>query len=895
MPKNQNPPRWTDRLLENFCAPHLLEEVQGDLQELYGEWRWEYGEQRANWLYLWHTIKFFRPFVIRRNHTIRPLNQSAMFKNYFKVGVRNILKYRVFSFINVFGLAVAMSVCMLIILMLADQRSYDQFHTKKDQIYRVLSHAKGSAVPNATSPFPLAATLPEYTTVEEATHLVPGAGGDATYGERSVEVRGFFADSSFFNVFSFDLVEGDKREALSQPNAMVITRERAEALFGNEEAIGKRVEFANRGLRLLKFDFVSDPGTNPVDWGSFTITGVIDLTQYKSHIKFDMLISAASLPALHHQEKVTDLTNNWRHYSQCYTYALLKPESNEVDLTTLLNTLVADKYADFEELAGLKLVPQSLDNIAVGQFAGNPLSLRLPIEAYYFLGFLALIILLSAGLNYTNLSVARALTRAKEIGVRKVTGAKRRDVIYQFLSESVLTVLFALGLAYLLLTLVKSAFMGLWANQYLDFDLQGDALVYFAFLGLAILIGLLAGAYPALHLSRYTPVRVLKNLSSEKPGKLGVRKMLSVSQFVISLFFIVTSLLVYHQFRHYLDFEYGFDSENLVNIPLQGNDYQQLYRELSSVPEVSTISASAYIPATAMSLGSTRVRKAGNEPNEADPAFERMSVDTSFISNLGLRLVAGRNLRDEGDSNRKIVVNEAAVQALGYEYPSDILGELLEIGAYEESMEVVGVLEDFKFQTPVMEDGIGPLLFRYQPEQFSYLNVKIAAGDVAGTLAKLSAAWQRVDPVHPFQYQFFDDQLVKVNQWLGDLVAIIGFIAALAIIIACLGLLGMATYTAERRTKEVGIRKVLGAGEFNLALLLSRGFLTTLAVSVALGAPLSYFINNLWLQNFPNRVDFGVAMISGGSLVLLVLGLLTIGSQTLRVAQRNPVDTLRNE
>ena len=817
-----------------------------------------------------------------------------MLKNYLKVGLRNIVKYKVFSFINVFGLAVAMSVGMLIILMLADQRSYDQFHAKKDRIYRVLTQEKGSAVPSARSPFPLAAALPEYAAVEEATHLVPGAGGDATYGEKSVEMRGFFADAAFFNVFDFELLAGDENRALSQPNALVITRTLAESLFGNEDAVGKRVEFTDRGLRLLKFDFVSDPGSSSVDWGSYTVTGVIDPAQYKSHIKFDVLVSAASLPALYQQEKVTDATGDWQASSQCYTYVLLKPGSSEADLTTSLNDLVAHQYADTEP-AGLTLAPQSMSAIAVGQFVGNPLTLRLPIEAYYFLGFMALIILLLAGLNYTNLSIARALTRAKEIGVRKVTGARRRDLIYQFLSESVLTVLFALVVAYLLLTLVKSGFTGLWANQYLDFDLQGNAVVYFVFLGLTLLIGLLAGAYPALHLSRYAPTRVLKNLSGEKPGKLGVRKLLSASQFVVSLFFIITSLLVYQQFRHYLDFEYGFEAENLINIPMQGNDYQRLRNELSAVPEVTAISASAYIPATAMSLGSTPVRKAENEPSEADPAFERMSVDTSFISNFGLSLVAGRNLRADGESGHGVVVNEAAARALGFTLPADIIGESLEVGAYKEPVKVVGVLADFKFQTPVMEDGIGPLLFRYQPEQFSYLNVRIAAGDVSGTLAKLAATWQRVDPVHPFQYQFFDDQLLKVNLWLGDLVAVIGFIASLAIVIACLGLLGMATYMAERRTKEVGIRKVLGAGAFNLALLLSRGFLTTLAVSVAIGAPLSYFVNNLWLQNFPNRVDFGAATLLGGSLALLVLGLLTIGSQTLRAAQRNPVDTLRSE
>ncbi len=758
----------------------------------------------------------------------------------------------------------------------------------------MLSQEKGSAIPSAKSPFPLTTALPEYAAVEETTHLFPGIGGDATYGEQSVEMRGFFADSSFFHVFSFDLAAGNKSSALNQPNAMVITRKLAESLFGNEDAVGKRIEFADRGLRLLKFDFVNDPGTSSVDWGSFTITGVIDPTQYKSHIKFDVLVSTASLPALYQQEKVTDFTGDWHQYSQCYTYVLLKPENSEPDLMVSLNDLTEHQYADMEDQAGLKLLPQSLNSITPGRFTGNPLSFQLPIEAYYFLGFLALIVLFSACLNYNNLSIARALTRAKEIGVRKVTGARRRDLVYQFLSESVLTALFALTLAYLLLILVKTAFMGLWANQYLDFNLRGNTLVYFVFLGLALLIGLLAGTYPALYLSRYSPTKVLKN-NSEKPGKLGIRKVLSASQFVISLFFVITSLLVYHQFRHYLNFEYGFDSANLINIPLQGNDYQRLRNELSAVPEVSAVSASAYVPATAMSLGSTRVRKAENEPSDADPSFERMSVDTGFISNFGLRIIAGRNLHDEGTSNPDIVVNEAAAQALGFAYSSDIVGQVLEVDAYKEPVEVIGVLKDFKFQTPVMEDGIGPLLFRYQPEQFTYLNVKITASDVAGTLDKLAVAWHRVDPVHIFQYQFFDDQLVQVNQWMGDLASMIGFMASLAIVIACLGMLGMATYTAERRTREVGIRKVLGAGEFDLALLLSQEFLTTLLVSIAIGAPISYFVNDAWLQNFPNRVDFGLGTILWGSLLLLGLGLLTIGSQTLRAALANPVDSLRSE
>lgn len=817
-----------------------------------------------------------------------------MIKNYFKVGIRNIIKYKVFSFINIFGLAVALSVCMLIILMLADQRSYDQFHVKKDRIYRVLSKVKDSVTPNASSPFPLANTMKEeYSIVEDATQLIPGVGGDATYKQKTVEMSGFFADTSFFEVFSFELVEGDKSRALDRPNSIVISQNLAQQLFGEAEAVGKRLEFTNRGLKLLKFDFGSDPGSAPVDWGSFTITGVVAPDQYKSHVQFEVLISASSLPALYHQEKKQDLSDNWRRYSNSYTYLVLKPDVPEQELTIALDNLADQKYSEFGELAGIRLIPQHLNAITPGIFVGNPISLRLPLEAYYFLGFLALVIMLSACLNYTNLSIARALTRAREIGVRKVTGAKRRDLIFQFLSESVLTVLFALVLAYFLLIGVKPAFMELWANKYLNFDLQGGWLVYLVFLGLALLVGLISGTYPAIYLSRYSPISVLKNLSSEKVRKLGMRKLLSTFQFLVSLFFIITSLLIYNQFRHYMDFEYGFDSENLVNIPLQGNDYERLKSEFSTIPEVAAISASAYIPATAMSQGSIKMQRVESENEWV--ISERMSVDSSFISNFGLTIIAGRNLPTEKTSNPTILINEAAVKALGYEHASEVIGQFLQAGSFSEPVEVVGVMKDFKFQTPVMEDGIGPLLFYYKPEGFSYLNIKIASADIVGTLAKLEDRWKNVDTAHPFTYYFFDDQLVRVNQWLGDLVSIISFIAFLAIVIACLGMLGIATYTAERKIKEVGIRKVLGANELNIALLLSRGFLATLAIAVAIGVPLSHFINQLWLQNFPNRVNFGWSTILLGSVILLALGLLTIGSQTIQAARRNPVDSLRNE
>ncbi|MCG8387918.1 MAG: ABC transporter permease [Cytophagales bacterium] len=893
MNKSASPPKLALRFFRWYCHPGYLEDIEGDLLERFETRAAAKGMAKARWRFVLDVIRLFRPGIIRPWEGSQQLNHYDMFRNYFKTGLRSILRHKAFSFINIFGLAVAMSVCMLIILMLADQKSYDRFHKNKDRTYRILSKIKQSTTPNASSPFPLANTLKEeYVIVEEATHLIPRVGGDITEGKKTREVRGFFADPSFFDVFGFKLEEGNRKHALDQPNSIVITSELARFLFNGQDPLGKRVEFYDRGLKLLSFDLGSDIDSSPVNWGSFTITGVIDSKKYKSHLKFDALISTPSLPALYEDGKVNNLADNWREYSYCYTYVVLDPRNDVQDLTFSLDDLVSRKYSEFENLKGFKLVPQALTHVTPGIFTGNPTSLRLPVEAYYFLGFLALLIMISSCLNYTNLSIARALTRAREVGIRKVNGAYRANLVLQFLSESVLAVLFAMTMANILLLLVKPAFMGLWVNHYLNFDLDGSLFVYLVFLGFAVLTGLVAGIFPALHLSRFSPVKVLKDLGSTGPRKLGIRKILSTFQFVLSLFFIITSLLIIRQFNHFMKFDYGFDAKNIVNIPMQGNDYRLLSDKLAQVPGVLTVSACEFIPATDGGHG-VGVKRAGS--TDKHTRFEAISVDPNFIHTLGLSLVAGRYLPEEAGPSRFIVVNEAAVKALGYQAPSEMLGQTFEAISYDNPLEVIGVVSNFKFQSPAVEDEIGPLMFQNQPGSFSFMNVKVSSDNIQGTLIGLEETWKEIDPVHSFQYRFFDDQLVAVNQWLGDIASIIGFIAFLAITIACLGMLGMAIYTTERRRKEVSIRKILGAEDRNIIFLLSRVFLTILLTSILVGAPLSFLINRIWLRNFPNRVDFGWDIVFMGVSILLILGSITIGSQTIIASRRNPIDSLKNE
>jgi len=810
-----------------------------------------------------------------------------MIFNYLKVGIRNFLKHKTFSFINVFGLAAAMSVCMLIMLMLADQRSYDQFHTNKDHIYRIISDKPDLKHAYATSPFPLADALrKEDPVVLESTRLAMGVGGDAAYNNITTELRGYFADPAFFRVFSFRLGKGDPGTALSAPNSIILSAAAAHRLFRDEDPIGKTVTFTDRGLGPLG----GSEASASVSWGSYTISGVLEDASYRSHLHFDALFSISSLPVLIGDKKFGDSRNDWKNFFQCYTYALLKSGKTGPDLDASLAGVIRPQIAGIADLKGFYLKGQALTAISPGMLLGNEPNTALPRVAYYFLSIIALVIMISACLNYTNLSIARAMTRAREIGIRKVNGAGRKNIVFQFLCESTLTALFAFLLSILFLLFLRAAFVGLWLNQYFHFELQAGWPVLIAFVAFALFIGLMAGVYPALYLSGFQPAKVLKSLAGIRPGRLSLRKTLSVVQFAVSLIFIISTTLIFHQFTHYLKFKYEFTSNNIVNIALQGNDYRRAIRELNTVPGVDKISACEYIPSTGRSEGTSLKRANGKDEYISMTALR---TDENFISVLQLPLMAGKGL-PAGDTGRYVLLNESAVKALGFKEPAAAVGEFLRpAGNDSTALQIAGVIKNFHLGLD--HDQIEPLVLQNIPTLLKFVNVRIASADLRSTVSALEKKWRAIDPVHTFQYQFFDDQLAAVSQGLFDIVSILGYMAFIAITIASLGMLGMATYTTERRIKEVGIRKTLGGKELGIAMLLSKEFIQVLVIAILIAAPLSYFLNSLWLNKFPNRVTMGWDTILTGILILLVPGLAAIGSQTLRAARRNPIAALRTE
>lgn len=807
-----------------------------------------------------------------------------MLISYLKVAVRNLLKYKIFSFINAFGLALAMSVGMLVILMLADQKRYDQFHTKKQRIYRILSDKDNSKFPSATSPFSLSESLKGYSDIEATTHLTRGVASDFVTPDRTLAVKGYFADSTFFSVFDFIVDEGDPAKALASPNAIVVTSTFARNVFGNASAIGQTVELRDPAMSS-DAAATSDAQT----WGTYTITGIIGDEAYKSHLVFDILVSSSSRDVLIKEGKVPDLTGNW-HSNQSYTYALMAPGRTRDDLNAICEDLLTRKKGELKDVKGLTFIPQRLSDITPGMLVSNESRVSLPLAAYHFLSALAFIILLSACLNYTNLSIARALTRAREIGVRKVSGAFRRDLVYQFLCEALVTSAVALGVAFMLVLLLRTAFLHSWINQHLQFELEVDPSVIFYLILFVFVTGLIAGLYPALYLSNFQPVGILRNASSGRVGKIGMRKVLAISQFVISLFFITSSLLLVKQFRHFMHFEYGFNFANIINVRLHGNDHQQVANAFSSIRGVSSISACNYVPSTGTNNGIS-LRVAGT-----DGDYQKLTIllaDEHFVENLGIGIVSGQDLVPSDTISRLVLLNQSAAKAFGYSSPYAAIGQALESEWGGEPFQVIGVTNDFFVKAPFGSDKGEPIILLNDPDQFAVLNVRVNSQDLMATIKDLENAWKTIDHAHAFDYSLYDDQLDEMHAGFLDLIAVIGFVTFIAITIACLGLLGMSAYIVERKKKEVGIRKVLGADGYGIVVLLSKDFLKVLFIAVLIGAPLSYFVNELWLQRFPNRVPFGLATLSLAAMVLLLLGFITIASQTVNASKRNPVEALK--
>lgn len=799
-----------------------------------------------------------------------------MLLNYLKTALRNLVKYKIFSFINIFGLSFSMSVCLLIITLINDQLSHDNFHKNRDRIYRVISQVKdrdGRLSTTATTTMPIANILEnEYSGVEKTVRLSKRLYGDGKSGDKFTPIRGLFADQSFFEVFGFSLVAGDKASALIEPFTIVLSEETALNLFNSIDVTGKVIEIGNLGL--------------------YTITGVVKDPPAKSHITFDAIASASTMNILEKDNKLQPITENWDDPYSSYVYILLEEDASVDNIDKFLSQ-IEDRYLDKEAEVKIHFLFQSLPSITPGPLMNNKLTFTLPVEVIIFMGILALIVMLSACFNYTNLSLSRALTRAKEVGIRKVTGATKWQVIKQFLGESILFSMLSMVFAILIFKILLEAFNHMSIAQEISLNVKDIYSTYFWFVIFGLVVGVIAGLSPALFLSSFKPIIVLKKISEIRIfSRITLRRSLVVLQFTISLLFIISAIIVHKQIFLYNNYDYGFIKENIINIRLQDAEAEQYMNEIRNRADVIQVSASSHIPATGQNYGVRIRRKIEDEKTR----FLFFYVDHNYLDNLDLKLIAGTNFPENASNENEqyVLINREALEILNFNTPHEAIGENLLLGDDEPiNLQIIGVVENYHHDLLFVD--INGLALRYKPESFQYVNVKVNSDNMEATIGGLNAAWKKFDQTHEFDYEYFDLQLENSYGFVKDISGIISITSILAIIVSTLGLLGMAIYNAESRVKEVGVRKVMGADVKDIILLLSKGFSVLLIISIVIATPLAFFANNLWLQQIANHITIGPGILFSGIGIILIIGIITIGSQALKVALTNPAISLRDE
>ena len=820
-----------------------------------------------------------------------------MFQNYFKTALRTLFRNKLYSTLNIAGLTFGLSCFFLIGLYLFDELTFDQQHTKADRIYRVVEHktVNGEATVVAAAGFKLAEESKKVISAVENTTRVARIGrANLLNPENPVNFQETITvtDENFLEVFDFPLMAGDKKTALIAPNSILITEKLAMRLFNKTDVLGK----------TLQFSFMQSP---------LKITGILKNHPHNSSFDFTSLLSQASFLSDSGYRNV--MSNDW--FSNNFSvYVLLKPNLNSKSVAQKMSQLV---HANFKAPAGtsfsfslqpLKDVHLKSADIADGARNTNveamPQGNIAYIRMFLIVGFFVLLI---AGINYMNLTTARASSRLKEIGVRKTIGALENNLFKQFLLESFLITFISFLVSIALVNLILPAF-NQFTNKQLSLGLSTDYRIWLLAIGFTAVIGLLSGSYPAALLSRFRPVLLLKGLKFQSKGDLSLRKGLVIFQFTISIIMIIGTLVLFLQVRYLNNTDLGFNKDLLVVIDVNTGrartNFETVKNEMAKIPTVKNVSVTSRVPGEWKTFRMVKIknRGAGDDPKVA----YLFGADEDFMKTFDVQLLSGRNFDAVSDS-LSIIINETAAKMLGITDPA---GQTVEIPAFSRrgasspfsnmdipfTPRVVGIVKDFHFQS--LRNKIEPLVLAYIKNPIhgvDYYSVRIDGNDVKGTLDKLKAVMVNTDEDDPFEYHFLDEQLALFYKEDQRRQTILVWMAVATIFIACLGLFGLATYSAEQRIKEIGVRKVLGATVVNLASLLSKDFLKLVLIANGIAFPFAWWATNKWLQEYAYHieVEWWVFVIAGG--LAIGIALLTVSYQAIRAALSNPVKSLRTE
>lgn len=826
-----------------------------------------------------------------------------MFRNYLILAARNLRKNKFFSAVNIFGLSVGLACCMMVTLFIYEETHYDEHHANAADLYKVGTtfiklQEQGDERERATynTPSPLAAALQqEFAEIEKTARIQMVFEHDKTLLQ-SVdngmvqkalnEPEGFFADSSFFELFNYNFLEGNPAKALVEPQTVVISDEIARKLFGNQPAAGRILRISNGWFETGELDF--------------RITGVFRQPDVPSHLKgrFFMSLYTGGLGSFL-KENTSLATNN-----MFGTYLRLRPGTDGKALEAKLPAFV-EKYMS-KELAergfGKKQFLTSVPDVHLSGIGtvGTGKEISGSRTYLYILGSIALFTLLIACVNFMNLSTARSARRAGEVGVRKAVGAGKPHLVRQFLGESILISMISFVLA-LVIAWVTLPFFNKLAEQHLHFSVLKHPGLFGSFFGMALLTGVVAGIYPAFYLSSFKPVEVLKGKFSNSLSAAFLRKGLVVFQFVISAGLILASLVISEQMKFLQSTDLGFQKDQQIVLPLSSKAaseaYTSLKAELAGDSRISGVGASQFYPGI-MNASDSGFRLPGQSPEES-VVTRRNRVDADFLQTLDFKPVAGRLFSSEfpTDTAFKLVVNETAIRKLGFPTPQEAIGQRIMFNWRQQDyfFEIIGVLKDFHFEN--LHQPIGAFAFELSREPYyNYLIAHAHSGaDLPGLMRSIEKIWQRLVPGEPFEYTFLDEDFQKNYKTDRQMAGLIGSFTGIAILISCLGLFGLAAFAAERRTKEIGIRKVLGASVAGITGLLAKDFLKLVAIAILIASPLAWWGLNKWLQDFEYGIRIQWWMFAVAGILALAVAFLTVAGQAMKAALTNPVKSLRSE
>ncbi|GAB3773263.1 ABC transporter permease [Spirosoma horti] len=813
-----------------------------------------------------------------------------MIGSYIKTSARNLMRNKLFSFINIVGLAISMSVGLLLIAFVLDLHSYDKFHKNGDRIYRITSVLTANHEQNgkfATTSIKAGKLIRQKVTGNgryagaEVAILHNDFSQDAQVGSATLPIKGFWADPAFFRVFTFPMLEGNPETALKDPYSIVLTETAARKLFGSKSPLGKAIKF---------------------DTLNYQVTGVMKDVPFFSHINFEALVSLSTAEQLN---KNNDSFQKWTSMSSNFVYLLLPETADLPSIQSQLDAIASEENrAEENTTIQLELLP--LTKIVVGEnlrrSEGGPGSIgpHMPPVVLWLLGGLALIVILSACFNYTNLSIARAMRRFKEVGIRKAIGAGKSQVWQQFLMESIMISLAALVLSYLMFLVLRPQLINLAPEMQRMVKLELSPSRVIAFIIFSVTVGVIAGLMPALFFSKVSAMSALRNVSAPAYLKYGtLRRALVVIQYTLTLVFITTTAVGYVQYKNILAFDLGFNTENILNINMQGNKPDAFLKELSEMPEVTALSRSLIITSVGNAWGGYMTYN-----DSRDSALVMTNhVDENYLPLHGYKLVAGGNFRARPTTAKavsEVIVNQQVLKRFNISTndPQKAIGKEITFSnpqGYGRKMTIVGVMKDFHYGK--VDNLIGPVAFMFwTPEDRAIINAKLQSPNMLATRARIGSVWKKMDRVHPFQAEFYDEAIEEAYSEFSSLIKIIGFLSFLAISIASMGLFGMVAFTTETRLKEISIRKVMGASSASLIYLLSRSFFAQLSLSALIALPITYlFFENVVLTNFPYHTPVQIVELFVGLLVVLLIACLMIGSQTMQAAKRNPAEVLKNE